>query len=229
MPTPTGRLARRAGHRDPPPGVGEPRGHLRPGRRPRDGRAQGGGDLRHRAHRGPRLRGGGHRPDGRRGRRAVAPWLVGRHRLLGPTCPGGGRRGARAGRRYRVHLTMVRHGPRRRGRARDRAGHHLDGLEGRPRRPRDRARCAQRAGLLRFQIGALGAAHRRDPEPLGQGPRRAHPLPARTASRRLRRGGGLPRAGRLPQPAPHRAGPGVPRLHHRALGHRQSRHRRHRV
>ena len=34
----------------------------------------------HRPHRGPRLRGGGHRPDRRRRRRAVAPGLVGRHR-----------------------------------------------------------------------------------------------------------------------------------------------------
>ncbi len=106
-----------------------------------------------------------------------------------------------------------------------RPGHHLDGLAGRPRRPRDRARCAQRAGLLRLQVGALGAAYRGDPEPVGQGPGGPHPLPARTAPRGLRRGGRLPRAGRLPQPAPDGTGPGVPRLHHRALGDRQPGHR----
>ena len=155
--------------------------------------------------------------------------LVGRHRGRGPPCARRQRRGARAGRRRRLHLAVVGHRARRRRRAGPRPGHHLDGLAGRPRRPRDGPRRAQRAGLLRLQAGTLGAAHRGDPEPVGQGPRGPHPLPARAASRGLRRDGRLPRAGRLPQPAPDRAGPGLARLHHRALGHRQPGHLGHRL
>ena len=69
---------------------------------------------------------------------------------------------------------------------RHRSRHHLDGLPGRPGRPRDRARRAQRPGLLGLQAGPLGAAHRRHPEPVGQGPGGPHPLPAPAAPRRLR-------------------------------------------
>ena len=106
-----------------------------------------------------------------------------------------------------------------------RPGHHLDGLAGCPRRPRDGARCAQRAGLFGVEAGPLGAPHRRHPEPVGQGPGGPHPLPAPAAPRRLRGGRRLPRAGRLPQLAPHRVGPGLARLHHLALGDGQPRHR----
>ncbi len=84
-------------------------------------------------------------------------------------------------------------------------------------------------GYSRLEAGALGAAHGRDPQPVGEGPRGPHPLPACAAPRRLRRDGGVPRAGRLPGPAPHGVGPGVARLHHAALGHRQPGHRRHRL
>ena len=40
---------------------------------------------------------------------------------------------------------------------------------------------AQRPGLFSAQAGALGAAHRRDPQPVGEGPGRSHPFPARGA------------------------------------------------
>ena len=50
-------------------------------------------------------------------------------------------------------------------------------------------------GYSASKLAAPGAAHRWHPQPLGQGPRRSHPLLARAAARGLRRDGGLPRAG----------------------------------
>ena len=151
---------------------------------------------------------------------------MGCHRRLGPPGPGRRRRRPRGHRRHRLHLAVVGDRAGRRRRGRHRTGHHLDGLPRRPRRPRDRARGAERPGVLRLQAGQVGAPHRRHPEPVGQGPGGPHPLPAPAASRRLRRRRRLPRAGRLPRPAPHRPGPGLARLHHLALGDRQPRHQR---
>ena len=149
--------------------------------------------------------------------------LVGGRRGLDPRGTGRQRGGAPAGRRDRLHLAVVRHrAGRRRGR-RHRSRHHLDGLARGTVGPRHRARRAQRAGLLGLQVGPLGPAHGRHPQPLGQGPGRPHPLPAQRAARRLPRRGGLPRAGGLPEPASHRTGPRLSRLHHGALGHRQPR------
>ena len=201
----------------------------RPGRGPRHRRAQGGRLVGHRPGRGPRLPGGRNRPDRRRGRRAVPAGLVGCHRGVGPPGAGRQRRGARRHRRHRLHLAVVGHRAGRRQRVGHRARHHLDGLPGRPRGPRDGTRCAERAGLLGVEAGPLGAPHRRHPEPVGQGPGGPHPLPAPAAPRRLRGRGGVPRAGRLPQPAPHRTGPGLARLDHAALGDRQPRHQRDRL
>ena len=132
-------------------------------------------------------------------------------------------------RRRRLHRPVVGHRARRRHRDGHRPGHHLDGLAGR-RAVRETVRGALNVqGYGASKAGEMGAAHRGHPEPLGQGPGRAHPFPARAAARRLRRHRGLPRTGRLSQPAPHRAGPGLARHHHPALGHRQPRHQRDRL
>ena len=143
------------GHRAPPHRVDRP---ARPGRRPRDRRSEGGRFGVHRPDPGPRLPGGRNRSDRRRGSRAVPAGLVGRHRGVGPAGPGRERRGARRHRRHRLHRPVVGHRARRRHRDRHRPGHQLDGLPGRPRRPRDRARCAQRPGLLRLQGWRSGCA-----------------------------------------------------------------------
>ena len=163
------------------------------------------------------------------GAEQVPAGLVGRHRRRGPAGRGRQRRGPRGDRGRRLHRAVVGHRGRRRRRVGHRPLHHLAGLAGRRAVQRDRARGAERPGLLGHEGGPLGPAHRRHPHPVGQGPGGPHPLPARGAPGGLRRHRGVPRAGGLPQPAADRVGPGLARLHHAALGHRQPRHQRHRL
>ena len=77
------------------------------------------------------------------------------------------------------------------------------------------------------RLAALGAAHRRRPQPQRQGLDRPHPLAQGGAARGLRRRRAAARAGRLPQLPPHGEGGVVARLHRHALAHRQPRPRRH--
>ena len=98
---------------------------------------------------------------------------------------------------------------------------------GRPCGAREGTRGAQHPGVLGLEAGPLGAQDRSHPQPVGQGPGRSHPLLARPSPRRLPGCGRVPRARRLSEPAPDRLGPGVARLHHGALGHRQPGHQRH--
>ena len=84
-------------------------------------------------------------------------------------------------------------------------------------------------GLRRAQAPALDPAHRRGPQPLGQGPHRPHPVDPRHRARRLRGHLQVPRARRLAEPAPHGPVLGLLRLDRGALGHRQPAHRRRRL
>ena len=148
-------------------------------------------------------------PDRRRRSRAVAPRLVGGHRHLGPPGPGRERGGARSG-------SSASAAPRS-GRApcpstatATAIGPPSSGWT--PGAPTPSARrCGARSTCRATRPPKLARwvrRTRRHPEPVGQGPGRPHPLPARAAPRGLPRRRRLPGAGRLPQPAPDRAWPG---------------------
>ena len=140
-----------------------------------------------RAHRRPRLRACRHRPHRRRRGRAVAATRGGRpsprraRRALAES-------GVAAGRVVGVGCTSQWSGTVAVDDAGEAIGPAIIWMDSRGAagRPRDGPGRAQRPGLLGVQAGPLGAQDRRDPQPLGQRPRGAHPLPARAAARRVR-------------------------------------------
>ena len=148
--------------------------------------------------------------------------VVGGHRRR-PAGPGRQRGVTRVGGGGGLHRPVAGHGGpggRRRAAVPRR---HLDGLAGERRRAPGLRRPGRR--LRRHQGRPLDPAHRGRAQPVGQGPGGPHPVAARRPPRGRPGRRGLPRAGGLPQLPADRAGPGLLRLDHHALGDRQPPHR----
>ena len=177
-------------------------------------------DLGHGAHRGPRVRAGRRRSGRRRRRRAAPRGLVGCHRRRRPAGPSP--RAASVPRAIvGVGCTAQWSGTVAVGADGAAIGPAIIWMDSRganavqARGARVRSTCR---ATRRRKADPVGPAHRRHPEPLGQGPGGAHPLPARRASRGLRGHRRLPRAGGLPQSAPDRVWPGPPTTPSRCTG-----------
>ena len=199
---------------------------VRPGGRPGNRRPQGGASVGDRAYRRARLSGRGDRIHRGRRRRAVAAGVVGCGRGVGPTGAGRERCPARAGRRGRLHLAVVGTVP-------------VDGA-------------GEAIGPAIIWMDSRGAHAVREKV---RGALNIQGYSASKLARWVRKTGGIPSlSGKDPvghihflrdhrpdvygaaavflepvdylEPSPHRVRPGLARLHHGALGHRQPGHRR---